>query len=100
MPKERDSALTRILELLGLSEINSTLAQHANCETIGSASSPIPLNPTTASQVEKTDPPPSKELPENSYTDAMQSQSLSSLPATTYGDTRTIAAGVGRSAQE
>lgn len=53
MPKERDSALTRILELLGLSEINSTLAQHTNCETIGSASSPIPLNPTTASQVEK-----------------------------------------------
>lgn len=100
MPKERDSALTRILELLGLSEINSTLAQHANCETIGSASSPIPLNPTTASPVEKTDPPPSKELPENRYMDTMQSQSLSSLPATTYGDTRTIAAGVGRSPQE
>lgn len=94
MPKEKDSALTKILELLGLSEINSTLAQHTNCETIGSASSSIPLNPTTASPVERTEPPPSKELPENRYTDAVQSQSLS------YGDTRTVAVGVGRNPQE
>ena len=83
MPKEKDSSLTKILEILGLSEINSTLAQHANRETIGSPSS-TPLNPPTISPVERPKPSPSKELPGNRYTDALRSQSLSSLPATSY----------------
>lgn len=112
MPQDEDSALTKILEILGLGEINSALAQHANCKTPSSsvadnhadsrvmASSPIPLGSTAASSLERTGAQPSRELSEDRYTEAVQSQTLSSLPATTYSGAHTVPLRVDQNTEE
>jgi hypothetical protein len=112
MSQEKDSVLTNILEMLGLTELNSTLAQHDSYRTKGSSvansdadlrfivSPPIPVGTTPANQSERVELQPFGKLPEGRCTETVQSQTLSSLSTTVYDEVPTVPLGADQRTQE
>ncbi|KAJ5605747.1 hypothetical protein N7510_008528 [Penicillium lagena] len=91
MAEEKDSALTKTLEILGLAEVNSTLTQQVTGKTMGPSvaingadshfqgSSPIPINPTATNQSENAEPQPTGPSPEPGSVEAVPSKPLHSF---------------------
>lgn len=94
MSEEKDSALTRILKILGLVEVNSTLAQHVaggrrlslatnEAESHSQGSSPVPIAAAATDQSEGTELQPSESSPKPGSVEEVPSKSTAHNQAST-----------------
>lgn len=94
MSDEKDSALTRILKILGLVEVNSTLAQHVagsrrpslatnEAESHSQGPSPVHIAATAENQSERTELQPSEPSPKAGSVEEVSSKSTAHDQAST-----------------
>lgn len=94
MSEEKDSTLTRILKILGLAEVNSTLTQHVagsrrpslatnEAESHSQGSSPVPITAAATDQSEGTELQPSEPSPKPGSVEEAPSKSTAHNQAST-----------------
>ena len=94
MSEEKDTALTRILKILGLVDVNSTLAQHVagsrrpslathEAESHSQGSSPVPITAAATDQSEGTELRPSEPSPKPGSVEEVPSKFTAHYQAST-----------------